>query len=136
MSALRKFFHREDGASAAEFALVLPVFLLFTFGLIEFGMLFYTSTQLHWATEDAARCSSVRPDCKTTNATNNALVVTWARNHYRGLSVANFASFTNGTCNSNGATNTGHVVTGSTTFVVNLGVFYKPVPINSRACFP
>jgi hypothetical protein len=99
-------------------------------------MLFYTSNQLHWAAEDAARCSSVRADCKTNSVTNNALVVTWARNHYRGLARANFASFTNGSCNSSGGTNTGHTVTGNTTYTINLGVYRRPVAINAQACFP
>ena len=34
--------------------LVLPVLLLTVFGLIEFGMILFTNTQLHWATESAA----------------------------------------------------------------------------------
>ena len=49
----------EGGASAVEFALVLPVFLLLIFGLLQYGMIFLLRNQLTEAASDAARSAVV-----------------------------------------------------------------------------
>lgn len=45
----------EEGQALVEFALVLPVLCLLLFGIIQFGMLFYTYIDLTSATRDGAR---------------------------------------------------------------------------------
>ncbi len=45
----------ERGASAVEFALVVPVFLIFVFGIIEYGTIFLVRNQMTEAVSDAAR---------------------------------------------------------------------------------
>lgn len=53
-----------SGAIAAEFALVVPILLLLTFSIIEFGRVMWTRNVLQSAVEDAARCSALkRPEC-------------------------------------------------------------------------
>ncbi len=44
-----------SGTTAAEFAIVLPVFLLILMGLIEFGRLFWVQSSLRHAVEQTAR---------------------------------------------------------------------------------
>jgi Flp pilus assembly protein TadG len=45
----------QSGASAIEFALVLPVLLLFLFGIIEFSVLFYNKAMITNASREGAR---------------------------------------------------------------------------------
>ena len=45
----------QSGASAVEFALLLPVLLLFLFGIIEFSVLFYNKAMITNASREGAR---------------------------------------------------------------------------------
>jgi hypothetical protein len=47
--------HRQGGAAALEFALVLPIFVLLIYGLVTFGSVFYTQITLSRAAADGAR---------------------------------------------------------------------------------
>jgi Flp pilus assembly protein TadG len=47
--------NREKGASAVEFALVLPVLMLMLFGIIEFGFIFYDKAVITNASREGAR---------------------------------------------------------------------------------
>lgn len=61
-----------DGASAVETALLLPVFLLFLFGICEFGRALWTQSALQYAVEAAARCAAINPTtCGNTADTQN-----------------------------------------------------------------
>jgi Flp pilus assembly protein TadG len=44
-----------SGAAAIEFAIILPVFILFLMGLMEFGRLFWVQVSLRQAVEQTAR---------------------------------------------------------------------------------
>lgn len=48
------------GASAVEFALVLPLLLLLILGMIEFGTLFYRQAIISWSSREAARIGIVQ----------------------------------------------------------------------------
>ncbi|MFP3984294.1 MAG: TadE/TadG family type IV pilus assembly protein [Desulfurivibrionaceae bacterium] len=50
---------RERGASAVEFALILPVLLLILFGIIEFGILLFDKAMLTNASREGARAGIV-----------------------------------------------------------------------------
>lgn len=50
----------DEGASALEFALVLPLLLLLVFGTIQFGLIFNQWQQLEHATREGARWASLR----------------------------------------------------------------------------
>ena len=45
----------QSGASAIEFAFLLPVLLLFLFGIIEFSVLFYNKAMITNASREGAR---------------------------------------------------------------------------------
>ena len=50
---------KEEGASAIEFALVLPLLLVLVFGIIEFSILFYDKAMLTNASREGARVGIV-----------------------------------------------------------------------------
>lgn len=70
------------GATAVEYALVLPMLLLFILGIMDTGRLLWTYTTLYRATEAAARCAAVNTtDCGTTaQITNRAVAEAWGLN--------------------------------------------------------
>lgn len=64
ISRLARFRRDEDGASLTEFGLVVPLFLLLAFGLIDFGRLGFSYVMAQKATERAVREAVVRtPVC-------------------------------------------------------------------------
>ena len=94
---LRRLARNCDGVDAIEFALVFPVLLLFLFGCVEFGRLFWTQSELQFAVEAAARCVTV--SCTTDGATGATTAITgggsenYAAQHVLGISVPNGAVF-------------------------------------------
>ncbi len=59
--AARRFAAEAAGATLVEFSLVLGVFLLLVFGLIDFGRMGYTHVMAEKATQMAVRIAAVRP---------------------------------------------------------------------------
>ena len=51
----------EGGASAVEFALILPVFVAFLFGMINCGLMLWTQLGLEHGVVAAARCATINP---------------------------------------------------------------------------
>jgi hypothetical protein len=49
----------QKGASLVEFALILPLFLLFIFGIIDFGWYFFVQQTLQYATREGVRLGLV-----------------------------------------------------------------------------
>src|SRR5579862_1512890 len=56
---LLRLARAREGVEAIEFAIVLPVLLLFLLGCIEFGRLFWTQSELQYAAEAAARAITI-----------------------------------------------------------------------------
>ncbi len=121
------FFRNEDGASAAEFALVLPLFLLLVFGAIASGLMMNSAMSLQRATEVSARClSAQRTDCSVANIT------TFAESQYEGPYLDNLtfvASDTETDCD-------GYQVTASGTLNWFAGTGILSAPLNTSACYP
>ena len=51
---MRRLYRRQEGQSIVEFALVFPLFLMFVFGIIFFGVLFYDYIALSNVARDSA----------------------------------------------------------------------------------
>lgn len=51
----RRWFYKDDGVAAIEFALVAPPFFMLLMGIIEIGMFFAAGSVLEGASNDAAR---------------------------------------------------------------------------------
>ena len=66
---------RRRGAVAIEYAIVLPVLLLFLLGIMDVGRLLWTYSTLHRATDSAARCAAIQAaSCATVGKTQNFAV--------------------------------------------------------------
>lgn len=84
--------HRTDptahgGQSLVEFALVLPIFLLLLFGLIDIGRYVYTANAVNQAAREGARLGSVAAwsaDCK---GTREACVRDFAISRLAGVAI-------------------------------------------------
>lgn len=120
---LLSFGRDEHGGSVVEFALVLPIFLMLLLGTIHAALLMFAVSSLHYAVEEAARCSAVNAvDCATSVAT-----AAFAEAQYRGPDVdAQFVA-------ADAACGREVRVTGS--FVLHAGVGHWNVPVAARACF-
>jgi len=121
-----RFAVEERGASAAEFALVLPLFLLLILGVLHMGFLLYATSCMHSAVEVAARCASVR---KTTDCTNAATTQAFAASNYSGPGIGQtFVHTVDANC--------GNRVTGTGNYVMTTGIYNPTVAISATACFP
>jgi Flp pilus assembly protein TadG len=117
-------WNNESATTAVEFAIVAPVFILLSIGVIYLCLGLYAVGSLQYAVEEAARCASV----KTTICTNSASIVSYAKNHFYGAGTA--PSF------SNAASGCGHSVSATLSYVVDLGLTAITVPLSASACFP
>ena len=63
--SIRAFLRDRCGAAAIEFGVALPVFLLFTIGLIEFSRILWTNNALQLAADEAGRYAIAHPTATT-----------------------------------------------------------------------
>ena len=113
------------GATAVEFALILPPFLLLLLGVVEFGRALWTQSALHFAVEEAARCAGVdATNCATASQVQNFAV---ARAAGVGLTNAVF-SLTTPAC--------GKQVSATYAFPFVLANMFPNVTLTARSCFP
>ncbi len=120
-----RFTTCDGGTTAVEFAFVAPVFVMLLLGIIYGCQLIYTLGGLHYATEAAARCSSVMSTTCATSAATQAYALT----KYYGTSgtTPTFAVST---------VACGQQVTGTLTYVLDIAVTRWSIPLRATACFP
>jgi len=75
-----KIYDRK-GASAIEFALVLPVLVLLLFGIIEFSIILFDKAVITNASREGARAGIVFADPRPTDAQISAVVNTYCSDH-------------------------------------------------------
>jgi hypothetical protein len=120
----RSFLAHQGGASAVETAMVLPVFLILLIGIVSTAQLAWAVNSLHFAVQEAARCSAVNAvTCGT-----DAKTVAVAKDRYRGPDVAAKFAVASSAC--------GQSVTATGKFDLNLALTSVAVPISAGACFP
>jgi Flp pilus assembly protein TadG len=61
-SLLKRGRRDQSGATAAEFAILMPVFCVMVFGLIEVSRAMYMGASVQWAVDRAARLVVIDPD--------------------------------------------------------------------------
>ncbi len=122
---LSTIWYDNRGASALEFALTAPVFFLFIFGIIEFGLLFWTQLGLQHGAELAARCASVNSLlCPNSNA-----ITSYAAQQAFGLSLPSQTfTYSSLAC--------GNQVSASYAFQFPEVLNLSPLTLTAQACFP
>jgi Flp pilus assembly protein TadG len=122
---LATFIRDESGGSAAEFALVVPFFILLIFGTIETSIMLSAVIQLHYSAERAARCLSVN----VSGACSTGAIDAYAKGFYNGPPLTGMTFTTS-------APACGHLVTGTGTYTVLDGFHATDVSIRAKACYP
>ena len=119
----RRFLVCDQGATAVEFALVMPAFLALVLGGLSVSVLLYSNVSLQDAAEQGARCYSV--DSGTCSSASAAQ--TYAQGFYHGVGAPTFTASTPA-C--------GHQVVGSVTLQIAAVLANLSVPLTASACFP
>jgi Flp pilus assembly protein TadG len=88
---LPALWRASGGATAVEMAFLLPVFLLFVFGIIEFARVVLTQTALQFAAEAAARCAAVSPSSCTAPGGSSMDIPAYAASQTMGVSIPSSA---------------------------------------------
>lgn len=113
-----------SGTTAIEMALVLPVMAMLLLGSISLSMLGSAISSMHFAVQEASRCSAVNAvACGTHTAT-----VTYAHSKFHGAAVTPTFVSTAAGC--------GHTVTATANFELNLAVSTIQIPLSAAACYP
>src|SRR5262249_18741776 len=115
----------ECGTTAIEFAIVGPVFIMLLIGILYLCMCLAVIGSMHYAVEEGARCASV----KTTVCTDQSSTVSYTQNQYFGASSLPTFPY-------NAAATCGHSVSGTISYVLDVGLKQFTVPITASACFP
>ena len=120
----RTFLTCNRGATAVEFAIVGPIFLALTVGLMYGCLLLFSMASMQYAVEEGARCASV----KTTVCTDSASTITYTQAAYYGPITAPTFTYATPAC--------GHAVSSTTNFSFNFVFSTLVVPLSATACFP
>lgn len=113
-----------SGSAAMEFAFVLPVLGVLLMGSISAANLAGTVNGMHYAVEEAARCSAVR----TTVCSTKAATVAYAASKYTGLGAKPVFAVSGEGC--------GHTVSATATYQLNILIAELPVQLSAKACYP
>ncbi|MGO9244336.1 MAG: TadE/TadG family type IV pilus assembly protein [Verrucomicrobiia bacterium] len=79
-----------SGNSMVEFALILPLFLLLTLGVLDFGRLFWTQETLSYALREAGRYAVTGQHMSSTNGALSRVqsIINVARQYSAGIDVS------------------------------------------------
>jgi Flp pilus assembly protein TadG len=122
-----KIWRDERGATALEFAILAPVFFLIIFGIIAFGLLFWTQVGLQHGAAMAARCASNNTTLCPNG--NPSAVTNYAMQQALGLSLpASTFTYSTPAC--------GNQVSASLAFVFPDILNLRPLTLTAQACFP
>lgn len=77
---MKALMDNQRGTSAIEFAIVLPLLVVFVFGIIEFGLIFYNKAMVTNASREAARSGIVYRDPPLTVAEIQSVVDSYCGN--------------------------------------------------------
>jgi Flp pilus assembly protein TadG len=119
---MKTLWRDQVGASAVEFALVIPIFAGLLFLLINICVALWAEAALNFSVDGAARCMSVQPAiCDTAG---DAI-----RQHpYFGPKIApNFSAL---------ASSCGNKVSGVGAYQINIMLANISVPLSASSCFP
>jgi len=84
----------QEGTSAIEFAILLPLLVIFLFGIVEFSILFYDKAVITNASREGARAGIVFSDPRLTDDQIRSVVNTYCSNHLITFGTANSVNTT------------------------------------------
>ena len=98
-TCFKRFAAATGGASAVEFAMILPVFVSMVMGTIQMGIVYYQAGTVQFALEEAARQVMVNPDMssgqiqtsienKLADLTSQSVTVTYSLDNSGPISIA------------------------------------------------
>jgi Flp pilus assembly protein TadG len=129
MEYLRALRQDRRGATIVEFALVLPLFAMLLFGVIEAGRVLWLQNALHYAVEQAARCVSINTAlCGDVNST----IAYATRISGADLSLATFTVDRTKTGECVG----GYLVKGDETTGMTIPFLQLTPHLTGKSCFP
>ena len=139
MISLSAYIRDQRGASAVEFALVIPVAAALILSLLHMSLVLYSAANLHFAAEDTARCLAVSANAlgasnsATTSCPSSlaASVQTYGRARYVGPNIS--PTFTIGTTNA--CANTKQI-SATGTYNMSMGFASFPITVSAAACYP
>jgi len=125
---LRQLPRDTRGSAAVEFAVMAPLFLALTLGMVEVGLLMWIQLGLQHGVEMAARCATIN----TTLCNSNTAIQNFAAQNAYGLNPAP-ASFTVNT-----AAACGNQVTASYSFNWLTDYFFgsSSMGLSAGSCYP
>lgn len=113
----------EDGNTIIEFALVLPVLLLFVLGIMQGALAIWNQNELNYAVQEAARCASINTSVCGTSSN----ITSFAAARSSGGFSASVFSATTASC--------GNQVSASYPMQLPFP-FSTSVTLTARACYP
>jgi len=145
MKPFPRYLTSEHGASAVEFALVVPILMFLVFGSIYFALLMYATVSLHQATEAAVRYASVQiaanggtaPSNLSSSSSTSGSVAYYGVTHYFGPGINptfTYTTSTTGCATSTAGTGTSNKVVGTGTFVLIGGIKNASISLSATAC--
>lgn len=127
---LRGLRRDEAATTAAEFALVLPFFLIIVFGTISTGLAMSAASQMQYAAQRSARCLAVNVTAPCTAAN----IDTYAKGWYKGPGLTGLVfTASDQMC---GTQICGKQVTGNATYSIIAGIQKTAVTLSAKASYP
>jgi Flp pilus assembly pilin Flp len=109
----------ESGATAIEFAFVMPVFLMLVVGIINLSLLVLATASLHYAVEKGARCASVKGTCPDSE---------FKSYYFAPGPLPTFIADPKAAC--------GHALSATVPYNINAVFFQKSIILSAASCFP
>jgi Flp pilus assembly protein TadG len=124
MSASFGLGRSQEGASAIEFALVLPVFIMFLMSGFYASFGAFTVSNMHYAVEAGARCAAVsKGECSSAASTD-----AYVRRNLVSIGPVPSITVEDASC--------GKLVTGRVDYPVDLVFHRMTFPLSAQACHP
>jgi Flp pilus assembly protein TadG len=90
----KRLIRKQDGAAAVEFAIILPLFLLFIFGIVEWSLYLFNEHIITDASRRGARRGVVQVVPRVTETEIRAKVLEYTGNHLVTFGTQNTPSVT------------------------------------------
>jgi Flp pilus assembly protein TadG len=139
MISLRAYFRDRRGASAVEFALVIPVAMMLILSTLHMSMVIYAESNLNFAAEETARCIAMANNnpsgttglaCATSPTAAN--VQSYGAARYVGPNIS--PTFSLGV-STNAACSVTNQICATGTYNMSMGFTSIPIAISAKAYY-